>query len=70
MYRERGKGWADPCHGEQRHRLPREAVEPPFLETFKTRLDAFLCPLLWVCLLKQGVGRDDLQRSLATLTIL
>ena len=41
------------------HRLPREAVESPSLETFKIRLDAFLCPLLWVCLLKQG-GLDKM----------
>ena len=40
---------------EQWHRLPREAVESPSLETSKTTcLDVFLCPLLWVCLLKQG----------------
>ena len=39
---------------EQWHRLPREAVESPSLETFKPRLDAFLCPLLLVSLLKQG----------------
>ena len=39
---------------EQCHRLPREVVESPSLETFKTHLDAFLCPLLWVSLLKQG----------------
>ena len=31
---------------EQWHRLPREGVESPSLETFKTNLDAFLCPLL------------------------
>ena len=31
---------------EQWHRLPREAVESPSLETSKPRLDAFLCPLL------------------------
>ena len=30
---------------EQWHRLPREVVESPSLETFNTRLDAFLCPL-------------------------
>ena len=31
---------------EQWHRLPREAVESPSLETFKTRLDTILCNLL------------------------
>ncbi|KFZ65448.1 hypothetical protein N321_11080, partial [Antrostomus carolinensis] len=28
------------------NRLPREAVESPSLETFKTLLDAFLCNLI------------------------
>ncbi|KFP27795.1 hypothetical protein N325_03332, partial [Colius striatus] len=28
------------------HRLPRESVEAPSLEVFKTRLDAFLCDLI------------------------
>ena len=28
------------------HRLPREAVESPSLEAFKTHLDALLCNLL------------------------
>ncbi|KFQ87813.1 hypothetical protein N337_13692, partial [Phoenicopterus ruber ruber] len=28
------------------HRLPREGVESPSLERFKTRLDAVLCSLL------------------------
>ena len=35
------------------NRLPGEVVESPALETFKTRLDAFLCHLLWVTLLWQ-----------------
>ena len=26
----------------------------PSLETFKPHLDVVLCPLLWMCLLKQG----------------
>ncbi|PKU29481.1 hypothetical protein llap_20215 [Limosa lapponica baueri] len=47
-------------------RLPREVVESSSLETFKTHLDTFLCNLLWVDLLWQGVGLDDLQRSLPT----
>ena len=32
-------------------RLPREAVESPSLEIFKTHLDVILCNLLWVTLL-------------------
>ncbi|PKU45429.1 hypothetical protein llap_4252 [Limosa lapponica baueri] len=47
-------------------RLPREVVESPSLETFKPHLDTFLCNLLWVDLLWQGVGLDGLQRSLPT----
>jgi len=37
-------------------RMPREVVESPSLETFKTRLDMVLCNLLWVTLLRQGFG--------------
>ena len=51
-------------------RLPREAVESPSLEIFKTRLVVVLCSLLWVTLLGQGVGLGDPQRSLPTPTIL
>ena len=35
------------------NRLPREAVESPSLEIFKTRLDQVLCSLLYVTLLRQ-----------------
>jgi len=52
------------------HRLPREAVESPSLEIFKNLLDAVLCSLLWVTLLRQGVGLGDPQRSLSTPTVL
>jgi len=47
-----------------------EVVESPSLEILKPRLDAVLCPLLWVTLLRQGVGLGDPQRSLPTPTIL
>jgi len=36
------------------HRLPREVMESPSLEIFKTCLDAVLCNLLYVTLLQQG----------------
>jgi len=52
------------------NRLPREFVESPSLEIFKTHLDVVLCSLLWVTLLWQGVGLDDPQRSLPTPNIL
>ena len=51
-------------------RLPREAVESPSLEIFQTRLDAVLYSLLWVTLLRQGVGLGDPQRALPTPNIL
>ena len=51
-------------------RLPREVVESPSLEIFKTRLDKVLYSLLWVTLLGQRVGLGDPQRSLPTPTLL
>jgi len=51
-------------------RLPREVVDSPSLEIFKTRLDVVLCSLLWVTLLRQGVELGDPQRSLPTPNIL
>ena len=52
------------------YRLPREVVESPSLEIFKTRLDKVLYSLLQVTLIQQGVGLDDPQRSLPTPNIL
>jgi len=46
---------------EHWHRLPREAVESPALEIPKSHLA--------MALLEQGVGPDELQRSLPTSTI-
>ena len=36
------------------HRLPREVVESPSLEIFKSHLDTVLGNRLWVTLLEQG----------------
>ena len=51
-------------------RLHREVVESPSLEILKTHLDKVLCSLLWVTLLRQGIGWGDPQGSLPTPTML
>jgi len=55
---------------EHWNRLPREAVEFPFVEIFKTHLNAYLCNLLWGTCFSRRVGVDDLLSSLPTLAIL
>jgi len=43
------------CEGDQAlHRFPREAVESPSFEIFKSHLDTVLGTWLWVALLEQG----------------
>jgi len=50
---------------EHWNRLPREVLESPSLETFKTRLDSFLCNLVQRTCFSRGLGlvicRDPFQ---------
>ena len=41
---------------EQWNRLPREIMESPSMETFKTHLDAYLCDLLQGTCFSRGLG--------------
>ena len=53
------------------NRLPRDAVDAPFLETFKARPDqALTWPSCGTPVHCRGVGLDDLHRSLPTLRVL
>ena len=52
------------------NRLPREVVESPSLEIFRTLLDTYLCDLVYGTCFDRGVGLNDLWRSLPTPTIL
>ena len=52
---------------QHRSRLPREVVEYPSLEIYKTHLDAHLCELLKGT---EGFEVDDLIKSLPTSAIL
>jgi len=59
------------CYSEgDWNRLPREVVEAPPLEMFKTRLDTYLCSLLLGACFGRRVGLHDLWRSLPDPTIL
>lgn len=55
---------------EHWNRLPREVVESPSLNIFKSHLDTYLCNLLYGTCLSSGVELDDPQRSLPTPEIL
>lgn len=50
------------------HRLTQEVVESPCLEIFKSRLDVVTGNKVWVALVDQGLGPDDLHRSRPTST--
>ncbi|RMC16107.1 hypothetical protein DUI87_08316 [Hirundo rustica rustica] len=55
---------------EHWNRLPVEVVKSSSLEALKIHVDVFLCHLLKVTLPWQGVGLEDLQRSIPALMIL
>jgi len=55
---------------EHWNRLPREAVESPSMEIFKTSLDAYLCNLLQGVCFSRQLGLNDLLRTLPTPLIL
>ena len=55
------------------HRLPREVVNAPSLETFKVQLKGVLSNLIQLnitLLIAGGIGLDDLEMSLPTQTLL
>ena len=54
---------------ENWNRLPREVVEPPSMEIFKTCLDTYLCDLLYSTVFSRGVELN-LLRSFPTPVIL
>ena len=51
---------------EHWNRLPREVVESPSMEIFKTHMDTYLCDLLQGTCFIEGVGLSDLLRSFPT----
>lgn len=55
---------------EHWHMLPKEAMESPSLESFKSHLNIVWGNWIHVALLEQAVGSDNLQRFLSTSTIL